>query len=115
LSLDRVIKSLVNLGLSQADAEVYVHIATKGPATAKNIIKNLTFNKRQIYRSLKALQEKGITSGNDEYPAEFSAVSFEKALDLLLEVKKEQVKSLEASKAELISDFQTKKKKIRGN
>jgi hypothetical protein len=40
-------------------------------------------------------------------------VSFEKALDLLLEVKKEQAKSLEASKAELLSDFQTEKRKDR--
>jgi sugar-specific transcriptional regulator TrmB len=113
LSLERIIKALIGLGLSQTDAEIYVHLATAGPATARSIINNLTINKRQIYRSLKALQQKGIASGSDEYPAEFSAVSFEKALDLLLEVKKEQAKSLEASKAELISDFQTEKKKAR--
>jgi HTH-type transcriptional regulator, sugar sensing transcriptional regulator len=113
LSLERVLKALVGLGLSQTDAEIYVHLATAGPATAKSITSDLTINKRQIYRSLKALQQKGIVSGNDEYPAEFSVVSFEKALDLLLEVKKEQAKSLEASKAELISDFQTEKKRFK--
>jgi len=64
---------------------------------------------------LNRLQNKGLTIGNDEYPAEFSAVSFEKALDLLLEVKKEQAKSLEASKAELISDFKTEKKKLKNS
>jgi sugar-specific transcriptional regulator TrmB len=111
LSLERIIKALIGLGLSQTDAEIYVHLATAGPATARSITSNLTFNKRQIYRSLKALQQKGIASGNDEYPAEFYAVSFEKALDLLLDVKKEQAKSLEASKEELIADFQTEKKK----
>ena len=111
LSLERIIKALIGLGLSQTDAEVYVHLATAGPATARTIVNNLTINKRQIYRSLKALQQKGIASGNEEYPAEFYAVSFEKALDLLLDVKKEQAKSLEASKAELIADFQTEKKK----
>ena len=111
MSLERVLKALIGLGLSQTDAEVYVHLATAGPATARTIVNNLTINKRQIYRSLKALQQKGIASGNDEYPAEFYAVAFEKALDLLLDVKKEQAKSLEASKAELIADFQTEKKK----
>ena len=111
MSLERVLKALVGLGLSQTDAEVYVHLATAGPATARSITSNLAFNKRRIYRSLKALQQKGIASGNDEYPAEYYAVSFEKALDLLLDVKKEQAKSLEASKAELIADFQTEKKK----
>jgi hypothetical protein len=34
---------------------------------------------------------------------------------LLLEVKKEQAKSLEASKAELIVDFQTEKKKAKND
>ena len=111
MSLERIIKALIGLGLSQTDAEVYVHLATAGPATARSIINNLTINKRQIYRSLKALQQKGIASGNEEYPAEFYAVYFEKALDLLLDVKKEQAKSIEASKAELIADFQTEKKK----
>jgi sugar-specific transcriptional regulator TrmB len=115
LSLERVLKALIGLGLSQIDAEIYVHLATAGPATAKSITSNLTINKRQIYRSLKALQQKGIASGNDEYPAKFSAVSFEQVLNLLLEVKKEQAKSLEASKAELIADFQTEKKKFKDN
>jgi hypothetical protein len=50
---------------------------------------------------------------NHEHSTEFSAVSFDKALDLLLEVKKEQAKSLEASKADLILDFQTEKKKFK--
>jgi sugar-specific transcriptional regulator TrmB len=113
MSLERILKALIDLGLSQTEAEIYVHLATAGPATAKSITSNLTFNKRQIYRSLRALQQKGIASGNDEYPAEFYAVSFEQALDLLLEVKKEQAKSLEASKAELISDFQTEKRKVK--
>ena len=113
MSLERVLRALVGLGLSQTDAEVYVHLATAGPATARSIINSLTINKRQIYRSLKALQQKGIASGNDEYPAKFSAVSFEQVLNLLLEVKKEQAKSLEASKAELIVGFQTEKRKTK--
>jgi sugar-specific transcriptional regulator TrmB len=111
MSLEKILKALVGLGLSQSDAEVYVHLATMGPASARNIMNNLPLNKRQTYRSLESLQEKGLASENYEYPAEFSAVSFEKALDILLEVTKEQAKSLEASKAELILDFHAEKKK----
>ena len=110
-SLERVIEALVSLGLSRTDAEVYVHIAAAGPATVRSMKRSLSFDERQIYRSLKRLQNKGLTLTKDCCPAEFSAVSFEKALDLLLEVKKEQAKSLEASKAELISDFLAEKKK----
>jgi sugar-specific transcriptional regulator TrmB len=112
LSLERIIEALIGLGLSQTDAEVYVHLATKGPETARNIIDSLPINKRQIYRSLKSLKSKGIAMVNSEFPSEFSALPFERVVDLLLKVKKKQAKSLEASKAELISDFLTEKKKI---
>ena len=105
LSLERVIKALVSLGLSQTDAEVYVHLATTGPATARNIICNLTFNKRQVYRSLKRLQSRGITITSDEHPSEFSALPFEEVLDLLVEVKREQAKALQESKKEVLSNW----------
>ena len=112
MSLERIIEALVGLGLSQTEAEVYVHLATKGPETARNISDSLTLNKRQIYRSLESLQSKGIAMGNSEFPSEFSALPFERVVDLLLEEKKEQAKYLEANKAQLISDFLKEKKKI---
>jgi sugar-specific transcriptional regulator TrmB len=105
LSLERVIKALIGLGLSQTDAEVYVHLATTGPATARNIIRNLAFNKRQVYRSLKRLQSKGITITSDEHPSEFSALPFEEVLDLLVEVKREQAKTLRESKRAVLSNW----------
>jgi len=98
------------LDLSQIDIQVYIYLATKGPVKARNIINNLTINKRQIYRSLKRLQNKGITMRNNEFSSEFSVVPFEKLLDLLLELKKEEAKSLQTSKEELILDFRAEKK-----
>jgi sugar-specific transcriptional regulator TrmB len=115
LSLERIIEALVGLGLSRTDAEVYVHLATKGPETARNISDSLPIHKRQIYRSLKRLQSKGIVMANSQFPSEFSVLPFERVVDLLLEVKKEQAKYLEASKAELISDFLTEKKKCKSS
>jgi sugar-specific transcriptional regulator TrmB len=111
LSLERIIKALVSLGLSQTDAEVYIHIATKGAETARKISNNLSINRRQIYRSLKGLKNKGIVMINSEIPSEFSALPFEKVVDILLELKHNQAKSLEESKAAIISDFLTEKKK----
>jgi sugar-specific transcriptional regulator TrmB len=104
------LKTLVSLGLSQTDAQIYINLATEGPAKARNIINDLQINKRQIYRSLKCLRNKGIAIANDERPFEFSAVPFEEVLDLLMEVKKEQVKSLQESREELVSSWQSNKK-----
>jgi len=105
LSLERILKALVSLGLSQTDAQIYIYLAAEGPAKARNIINDLTINKRQIYRSLKRLQNKGITIANDERPFEFSAVPFEEVLDLLMEIKKEQAQTLQESKKEFLSSW----------
>jgi sugar-specific transcriptional regulator TrmB len=105
LSLERILKALVSLGLSQTDAQIYIYLATEGPAKARNIINGLTINKRQVYRSLKRLQNKGITIANDERPFEFSAVPFEEVLDLLMEIKKEQAQTLQESKKEFLSSW----------
>lgn len=110
LSLERVLKALESLGLSRIDSQVYVYLATSGPKKAKDMINALTINKRQVYRSLTRLQNKGIALTNDERPFLFSAVPFEDVIDLLMEIIKEQAKALQASKEELVSDFRTKEK-----
>jgi len=60
---------------------------------------------------LKRLQNKGITIGNNEFSSEYSAVRFEKLLDLLLELKKEEIEFLQNSKEKIILDFRAEKKK----
>jgi sugar-specific transcriptional regulator TrmB len=100
----------VSLGLSQTDAQIYINLATEGPAKARNIINDLQINKRQVYRSLKRLRDRGIIMTNDERPFEYSAVHFEAVLDWLMEIKKEQANALQASKEELIADLTEEKK-----
>jgi len=93
----------VSLGLSQTDARVYIYLATNSPMTARGIINKLTINKRQIYRSLKRLQNKSIIIANDERPAEFSALPFEEVLDMLIEMKEEQAQAIKKRGKELLS------------
>jgi sugar-specific transcriptional regulator TrmB len=115
LSLKRILKVLGNLGLSQTDAHVYIYLATNGPNKARTIVDYLKVNKGQVYKSLSRLQNKGVTIASNERPIEFSAVPFEDVLDMLMKIKKEQAKVLQAIKEELISDFQTEKKKSKDN
>jgi sugar-specific transcriptional regulator TrmB len=90
---------------------VYIYLATNGPNKARTIVDYLKVNKGQVYKSLSRLQNKGVTIASNERPIEFSAVPFEDVLDMLMKIKKEQAKVLQAIKEELISDFQTEKKK----
>ena len=90
MSLERIFKSLVGLGLSQIEARVYVLLALKGPEKAISIVKNLKISKQQIYRSLEKLQDKGIILSDLKSKNGFSALPFEEALILLIRKEKEQ-------------------------
>ena len=110
MSWERIFKALVSLGLSEIDARVYIHLATKGPALARNIIEELTVKNSQVYRSLRHLQDKGTVKTNNEHPTKFSALPFEEVLDMLIELKEEQAKTLRESREELICSWQINKR-----
>ncbi len=110
MSLERIFNALVSLGLSQTDARVYIHLATKGPSQARRIINNLSVTKRQVYRSLNRLQNKSIIIANDKRPKEFSALPFETVLVMLIDLKHEQAQDIKKRRKELLSNWRANKK-----
>ena len=102
MSLERVIKALVCLGLSRSDAEIYVYTAKKGPQTALDLTGALNYSKHQILTSLQTLTRKELVSKDGTI---FSALPFEEALELLIRTEKEQAKSIEESRKELIVNW----------
>ena len=90
MSQEKVIKTLESLGLAQLDAKVYVLLAKKGPIKAIDAAKALKISKQRLYPILKNLKSKGIVNSTLERPARFTALQFEKVLDLLVKVKLEQ-------------------------
>ena len=107
MSQEKVLKALEELGLARLDARIYVFLAKKGSKKAKDITNLLRISKQQLYPSLKSLQSKGLVNATLEHPARFSAVSFEKALDLFAKAKMEEAKSIQQSKDSLLSDWQS--------
>jgi len=109
LSQEQVLKMLSNLGFDQVDAKVYVYLAKKGMRKAIEIRKATKLTKQQLYPSLKRLQSKGIVSSTIEHPARFSAMPFETVLDLFIKAKIEETRTLQQSKAEILSNWQNLK------
>ena len=102
MSLERVIKALVGLGLSRVEAEVYVFLAKKGPLTVETLLKFLNYKKNKILSSLKTLSSKKlIFQGVKEYVA----LPFEEALELLIEQEKEKAKVLQENRESLIDTW----------
>jgi sugar-specific transcriptional regulator TrmB len=107
MSQEKVLKTLRDLGLTRLDTEVYIYLAKKGPQKGIEISKALKVQKQQLYRSLKNLQKKAIVSATLERPARFSAVPFEKVLDLFIRAKLEEAQNIQTEKSKLLSSWQT--------
>jgi sugar-specific transcriptional regulator TrmB len=107
LSLDRVLKSLVRLGISKRDAEIYIYLAKEGPKKASELANTLEISRQKLYLNLKKLIEKQIVTTSDNKPSIFSAIAFEEAIDLLVQIKKEQSAAILETKEELISNWKS--------
>jgi sugar-specific transcriptional regulator TrmB len=101
-----VVSAIMGLGLSEFDAQVYVFLALNGPQQAKQINVKINLSKQQIYRSLKNLEENNIVVASREIPTLFSAVCFEKVLDLLFIKKEGQARALEKVRNDLLDSWQ---------
>ena len=115
LSLGRIFKALVSLGLSERDAQVYVYLALKGPTKTGNIVNDLKMSRQQIHRSLKFLQDKRIVFADRKNQDVFSALLFEKALELLIETEEEKTEILQETKKSILQDWKTSTKKKNAN
>lgn len=102
----RVLDSLVSLGLSQTDAKVYIHLATRGPQEAENIANALNLQKQQLCRALENLKNKGIVTLPHEYSTLFFALPFNKALELLVETHLKEVEDIELNKDGILCIWQ---------
>jgi sugar-specific transcriptional regulator TrmB len=108
LSKEWMLKTLESLGLKQLDAEVYVYLAKNEPQKARDISEALETYKRQLYRSLTNLQRKGMVSASQERPARFSAVSFDKVLDLFIQANRGEAQRIEENKEQILSMWRSK-------
>jgi sugar-specific transcriptional regulator TrmB len=105
LSLKRVLKTLENFGLSQAESKVYVYLAKVGPSEAKDLSRGLKMTKQQLYPALNSLKKKGIVTSRPERATVFAALTFDELLNLFMKLGAEQQKTIEATKKELANSW----------
>jgi sugar-specific transcriptional regulator TrmB len=106
VSLERVFKALMSLGLSGREAEVYVYLATKGPQEAANIAENLKLNEKQeLTSNLKSLQDRRIVIATVESSIRFRTLPFEKTLAILVETKRKEAQTIEQNREKILSDL----------
>lgn len=101
-SLEIVEDALIKLGLSKNAARVYIYLARAGEKKASEISEALSLHRTETYRILRDLEKKGLISSVFEKPLKFIAVPFEKAISILIEIKKLKIKLLEKEKEKLV-------------
>ena len=90
-----MLKTLLDRGFKKQDAEMYVCLALNGSQKAKDIAIALKISRRQVYRSINKLKEMQFVTTSTSVPTKFSAVSFDKILDLLLESNLKEAQRIE--------------------
>ena len=108
LSNEWMLKTLESLGLRAKDVEVYVYLAQNCPQKARDLAKALETYRRQLYRSLRKLQRKGMVTASQDHPALFSAVSFDKILDQFIKTNREEAQRIEEDKEQILSMWRSK-------
>ena len=105
MSLERVLRILKDFGLAKTDAEVYVYLAKKGPKRETDISAFFKMNEEQLYSSLNNLRSKGIVTVTLEKSAIFSAVAFERLLELFVKANIEQAHAISKTKKEILAGW----------
>jgi sugar-specific transcriptional regulator TrmB len=103
LSLDLALKALMNLGLSQVDATVYVYLSKNGPSRAEAVVRGVGIRSQQVLRSLRTLEVKGFVTSKNANQTVFSAVLLEKIIDSIIRTKTLEAKRLEENKQSFLS------------
>jgi sugar-specific transcriptional regulator TrmB len=98
-----ILEVLRDYGLTDAEAEVYIFLAKTGVQKARDISSSLKMNKAQSYRILKDLETRGMVEQTLETPSRFTAIPFEKLLDIIIRGKRDQVDLLEDKKDNLLA------------
>jgi sugar-specific transcriptional regulator TrmB len=81
---EAIARQLLDYGLSEKEANIYLTLLRSGKARAGEIARKLQINRMIVYRVLTKLQERELVKATVEKPMKFIPVPLEKALDLLI-------------------------------
>jgi sugar-specific transcriptional regulator TrmB len=109
----KVQAELVKFGLTPNEAKVYIYLAKYGHRRAVEIAKSIHIPRTETYHLLSSLQNKGLVTATFQHPIKFNAVPFDKALQVLIEIEKDRLRTFERKEQDLLSlwesipDFKT--------
>jgi sugar-specific transcriptional regulator TrmB len=105
LTQEWILKTLIELGFSKQEAEVYLLLYSDGPKKVKDIADELKIYRRKVYRILKKFQETKITEAKTTMPMQFQVIPFDNFLDLLIKNCLDEANFLEDKKPKIFANW----------
>jgi HTH-type transcriptional regulator, sugar sensing transcriptional regulator len=87
LYLDDDIRSLTQIGFTEAQAKLYLALLSIGKTDAKNLSKQADVPRQAAYRTLGELQEKGLVERIISLPQEYRAIPLHDGLAVMIRLK----------------------------
>ena len=102
---DSLLASLLEFGLTQNQARVYLFLSKNTSKSAPEISKSLKIPRTETYHLLNGLQSKGITIAAFGKPTKFQAVPFDKSINILVSNERTRLDELEKQSLYMISQW----------
>ncbi|MGZ4911082.1 MAG: TrmB family transcriptional regulator [Halobacteriota archaeon] len=97
---DELTFDLIEFGLNEKEAQIYVHLLKYGPTAPSPLAKSLKTYRMTVHRTLTSLIEKGLVRPTLDLPTTYVAVDLDTVIDV-------SVKNLESDLREIKSKRQT--------
>ncbi|MGA7075338.1 MAG: helix-turn-helix domain-containing protein [Halobacteriota archaeon] len=92
---------LIGFGLSEKEAQLYLHLLKYGPKTPSPLAKSLKTYREDVHRTLTSLIEKGMVRPSLDAPTVYAAVDLNTALESAVKKQESELREMEARKQEL--------------
>ena len=98
---DEFTHRLIGFGLSEKEAQLYLHLLKYGPKTPSPLAKALKTYREDVHRTLTGLIEKGMVRPSLDSPTIYAAVDLDSALESAVKKQESELREMEARKREL--------------
>ena len=107
MATERLTKRLQDLGLEKTEAELYIFLSATGPTPARVVARRFNQNRMKAYRSLKALEDKGLIQSLMGRPIRYLATPLGDVLNRQKGGLKQRLADLEQNSDALIEEWKS--------
>jgi len=107
---DEIYRSLVHFGLDEVAVKIYVSLLKMGSMSVGTMAQKLDVDRGKAYRSLKILENMGMTKSSSSTPIMISAIDPSDAFKHIIQTKKDEVDKLQTLAHPLVEELKNYEK-----